>query len=131
MIFNLLPLFLANVLGVRRVTIGLIEGIAETTSSLIKLFSGRLSDRLGRRKPLAVAGYPLLAIAKPSLLVLSGWIGVLIVRFTDRLEKGLRSPPRDALLADSIDDKLRGLAFGIHRAGDTSGAALGLLACLH
>ena len=126
MIFNLLPLFLANVIGVRTVTIGLIEGLAETTSSLTKIFSGRLSDVLGQRKPITVAGYSLSAIAKPFLLLATSWVGVLAIRFADRFGKGLRSPPRDALIADSVSEERRGLAFGIHRAGDTAGAAIGL-----
>jgi len=89
MIFNLLPLFLANVIGVRTVTIGLIEGLAETTSSLIKIFSGRLSDVLGQRKPIIVAGYSLSAIANPFLLLATSWVGVLAIRFADRFGKGL------------------------------------------
>jgi MFS family permease len=126
MIFNLLPLFLANVIGVRTVTIGLIEGLAETTSSLIKIFSGRLSDVIGQRKKITVAGYSLSVIAKPFLLLATSWVGVLAIRFADRFGKGLRTPPRDALIADSVSEKRRGLAFGIHRAGDTAGAAIGL-----
>jgi MFS family permease len=126
MIFNLLPLFLANILGVRTITIGLIEGLAETTSSLIKIFSGRLSDVIGQRKQITVAGYSLSALAKPFLLLATSWVGVLAIRFADRFGKGLRTPPRDALIADSVSEKRRGLAFGIHRAGDTAGAAIGL-----
>ncbi|MFN8563271.1 MAG: MFS transporter [Anaerolineae bacterium] len=130
MIFNLLPLFLANVLGVQTSIIGLIEGIAETTSSLLKIVSGWISDRLGTRKWLTVAGYGLSTIAKPFLYVASSWLGVLAVRFSDRMGKGIRTAPRDALIADSIDARHRGLAFGLHRAGDTFGAALGLCIAL-
>ncbi len=126
MIVYLLPLFLANVLGVRTSVIGLIEGVAETTSSLLKLFSGFWSDRLGRRKPLTVAGYSLSAASKPFLLLVQGWPGVLAVRFFDRAGKGIRTSPRDALIADSVPAERRGAAFGLHRAGDTFGAFIGV-----
>ena len=130
MIVNLIPLFLANVLGVQTGVIGLIEGVAETTSSLLKVFSGWLSDRLGGRKWLTVAGYGLSTIAKPFLYFAVTWEWVLAVRFADRAGKGIRTAPRDALVADSIDQRQRGLAFGLHRAGDTAGAVLGLLIAL-
>ena len=126
MIFNLVPLFLANVLGVGTAVIGLVDGIAETTASVMKYYSGALSDRLGQRKWLAVAGYALSSIAKPFLYVANAWGWVLGVRFADRVGKGIRTAPRDALVADSIDEKRRGFAFGVHRAGDTAGAFLGL-----
>jgi MFS family permease len=127
MLFNLLPLFLVNVLGVRTAVVGLIEGLAETTASLIKLGSGALSDYLENRKTLTVIGYGLSAIAKPLLYFANTWGGVLGVRFTDRVGKGIRSSPRDALLADSTPEDRRGLAFGLHRAADTAGAFTGLL----
>ncbi len=130
MLTNLLPLFLANVLGVRTAVIGLIDGVAETTASLLKVYSGRLSDRLGRRKGLAVLGYGLSSLSKPFLYFASSWGWVLGVRFADRVGKGLRTAPRDALVADSIDRRRRGLAFGLHRAGDTAGALVGLLIAL-
>jgi MFS family permease len=126
MIVYLIPLFLANVLRTGTAVIGLIEGIAETTASLMKIYSGALSDRLGKRKWLTVAGYGLSTIAKPFLYFAETWQWVLGVRFSDRLGKGIRTAPRDALVADSINDKQRGLAFGLHRAGDTAGAFLGL-----
>jgi MFS family permease len=126
MLINLLPLFLFNVLGVRTAVIGLIEGVAETTASVLKIFSGWLSDRLRARKGLAVLGYGLSTIAKPFLYFATTWGWVLGVRFTDRVGKGLRTAPRDALVADSIDERQRGLAFGLHRAGDTAGAVIGL-----
>lgn len=126
MLFNLLPLFLANVLGVRTAVVGLIEGVAETTASLLKVYSGNLSDRLGKRKSLAVLGYGLSALAKPFLYFATTWGWVLGVRFSDRVGKGLRTAPRDALLAGSVKDERRGLAFGLHRAGDTAGAFTGL-----
>ena len=126
MIFNLIPLFLANVLGVGTAIIGLIDGIAETTASLTKVYAGALSDQLGQRKPLAVIGYALSAFSKPFLYFAGAWGWVLGVRFADRIGKGIRTAPRDALVADSIDEKQRGLAFGVHRAGDTAGAFFGL-----
>jgi MFS family permease len=126
MIANLLPLFLSNVLGVGTALIGLIDGIAESTASLMKLYSGALSDQLGKRKWLTVAGYGLSTLAKPFLYFANAWGWVLGVRFVDRMGKGIRTAPRDALLAGSIDEKQRGLAFGLHRAGDTAGAFTGL-----
>ena len=126
MIAYLVPLFLSNVLGVRTAIIGLIDGVAETTASLLKIYSGALSDKLGKRKWLTVAGYSLSTIAKPFLYIANAWGWVLGVRFADRVGKGIRTAPRDALVADSIDPTQRGLAFGLHRAGDTLGAFLGL-----
>jgi MFS family permease len=126
MIFNLIPLFLANVLGVGTAVIGLIDGIAETTASLTKVYAGALSDQLGQRKWLAVIGYGLSALSKPFLYFANAWGWVLGVRFSDRIGKGIRTAPRDALVADSIDERQRGLAFGVHRAGDTAGAFVGL-----
>ena len=126
MLFNLIPLFLVNVLGTRTLYVGLIDGIAETTASLVKIISGRLSDVLGKRKWLTVAGYSLSTIAKPFLYFANSWPWVLGVRFTDRIGKGIRTAPRDALLANSIQSNQRGLAFGLHRAGDTAGAFTGL-----
>lgn len=130
MLTTLLPLFLANVLGARTSVIGLIEGVAEATASLTKVFSGWLSDRLGRRKWLTVAGYALSTVCKPLLYFADTWGWALGSRFGERLGKGLRTAPRDALVADSIDAGQRGLAFGLHRAGDTAGAVIGLLAAL-
>ncbi|MGE5072861.1 MAG: MFS transporter [Anaerolineae bacterium] len=126
MIFNLIPLFLANVLGVGTAVIGLIDGIAETTASLTKVYAGALSDQLGKRKWLAVIGYGLSAFSKPFLYFANAWGWVLGVRFADRIGKGVLTAPRDALVADSINEKQRGMAFGIHRAGDTAGAFVGL-----
>lgn len=126
MLINLLPLYLFSVLGVRTAAIGLIEGVAETTASLVKIYSGTLSDRLGKRKLLAVIGYGLSTAAKPFLYFATTWSGVLSVRFTDRVGKGIRTAPRDSLLAGSAHAESRGLAFGLHRAGDTAGAFVGL-----
>lgn len=130
MLVNVLPLFLANVLGVSTAVIGLIEGLAETTSSLLKGWSGWFSDRLGQRKWLAVGGYGLSAVVKPLWYFATGWGMVLAVRFADRVGKGLRTAPRDALIADSVEPHQRGRAFGLHRAGDTAGAMVGLMLAL-
>ncbi|MEA3346114.1 MAG: MFS transporter [Chloroflexota bacterium] len=126
MVINILPLFLANVLGARIGVIGLIEGIAEATASLMKVFSGWLSDRLRARKWLAVAGYGISTLAKPFFYVANSWTTVMAARWGDRVGK-MRTAPRDALIADSIDEGQRGLAFGFHRAADTGGAVLGLV----
>ncbi len=126
MLNNLIPLFLYNVLGVQTSIIGLIDGIAEATASLVKLFSGTLSDRLGKRKWLTVLGYAISAVSKPFLYFATTWEWVLGVRFADRFGKGIRTAPRDALLADSAKADQRGLSFGLHRAGDTAGAFVGL-----
>ena len=130
MVINIVPLFLYSVLGVKTNLIGLIEGVAEATASLLKVFSGWLSDRLRARKWLAVAGYGLSAIAKPFFYWANSWGAVAGVRWVDRVGKGVRTAPRDALVADSIDERQRGLAFGFHRAADTGGAVLGLLIAL-
>ena len=127
MVINLIPLFLSNVLGVGTGVIGLIEGIAEATASLLKVFSGRLSDRLRARKWLAVTGYGLSALAKPFFYFANSWTTVLAARWADRVGKGIRTAPRDALVADSIQEDQRGLAFGFHRAADTGGAVVGLM----
>jgi MFS family permease len=127
LIFTLLPLFLANVLGAATLVIGLIEGIAESTASLLKVFSGWFSDRLGNRKNLSFIGYALSTLSKPFMLIASSWGPVLAIRFADRFGKGIRSAPRDALVADSCGESDRGKAYGFHRAMDTSGAVLGLV----
>lgn len=127
MIYPLLPLFLATVLGASASTLGLIEGLAESTASMLKVVSGWWSDRLGRRKPFVVAGYGLAAVARPLMgLVTSPW-QALAVRLSDRTGKGVRTSARDALLADSADPSQRGRAFGFLRAGDNAGAVLGPL----
>jgi MFS family permease len=114
------------VLGVRTAAIGAIEGVAESTASLLKMFSGWLSDTLGKRKSLAVIGYAVSTVVKPFLYLATTWGGVLAVRFGDRVGKGIRTAPRDALVADSVDKSQRGIAFGLHRAGDTAGAVVGI-----
>lgn len=127
MVINILPLFLANVLGIKTNLIGVIEGVAEATASVLKLFSGWLSDKIGGRKWLAVVGYGISALAKPFFLVANSWGTVAGARWADRVGKGVRTAPRDALVADSIEPEHRGLAFGFHRAADTAGAMVGLL----
>ncbi|MFN2215561.1 MAG: MFS transporter [Anaerolineales bacterium] len=126
MLVNLIPLFLSNVLGTGTAVIGFIEGLAETTASIMKIYSGALSDRLGKRKWLTVLGYGLSTIAKPLLYFANTWGWVLGVRFSDRLGKGIRTAPRDALVADGVKENQRGMAFGLHRAGDTAGAFVGI-----
>ncbi|MGA9532968.1 MAG: MFS transporter, partial [Anaerolineales bacterium] len=114
MVFNVLPLYLLNVLGVRTASIGLIEGVAESAASLLKVASGWLSDRLGARKWLAVSGYGVSTLAKPFLALARSWPAVLAVRFADRVGKGIRTAPRDSLVAASVSEERRGLAFGLH-----------------
>lgn len=130
MVVNLVPLFLANVLGVSTSLIGLIEGAAEAIASVLKVFSGWLSDRLGKRKSVAVAGYAISAFSKPFYYFASTWGMVAAVRWADRVGKGVRTAPRDALIADSTHESRRGFAFGFQRAADTAGAVLGLAIAL-
>jgi MFS family permease len=127
MVVNILPLFLADVLGIKTNIIGVIEGVAETTASILKLFSGWLSDKLRARKSLAVLGYGISAAVKPFFYFANSWWVIAGVRWGDRVGKGIRTAPRDALVADSVDERSRGLAFGFHRAADTAGAMVGLL----
>jgi MFS family permease len=130
MVINILPLFLANVLGLRTNLIGLIEGIAEATASILKLFSGWFSDKIGGRKWPAVVGYGISALSKPFFYFANTWGVIAGARWADRVGKGIRTAPRDALVADSIKQEHRGLAFGFHRAADTGGAVLGLCIAL-
>jgi MFS family permease len=130
MVINLLPLFLATVMGASTAVIGLIEGVAESIASILKLFSGWLSDRMGSRKWLAAAGYGISALSKPFFYFAASPVGIAAARWADRMGKGVRTAPRDALLADSVTEKQRGLAFGFHRAADTAGAMLGLVIAL-
>lgn len=127
-IYPLLPAFLAITLGATPFAIGLIEGFAESVSSLLKLFSGYLSDKLDRRKLPVFAGYALASVVRPLLAFVTSWQQVLAVRVADRVGKGIRVAPRDALLAGSTKPSKRGLAFGFNRAADHLGAVLGPLA---
>ncbi|MBI3926079.1 MAG: MFS transporter [Armatimonadetes bacterium] len=128
----LLPVFVAGLvpLSLAPVYVGLMEGIAEFTASLLKLYSGRISDRLRRRKSLVVLGYGLSSVARPAVaLAAAGW-QVILLKFVDRTGKGLRTSPRDALIGDSVDPSARGLAFSFHRGMDHLGAVLGPLAAM-
>ena len=127
MIYPIIPIFLTTILGAPMAVVGLIEGIAESTASLLKVFSGWFSDLIGRRKPLAVFGYSFSTLSK---LILAGaffWPAVLLARFIDRFGKGVRVAARDALIADSTTAEIRGAVFGFHRAMDTIGAIGGPL----
>jgi len=127
MIYPLLPVFLVGTLGAAPAFLGLIEGVAESTSSFLKLGSGWLSDHVRRRKPLVFWGYTVAVFARPLIGLVSAPWQVLAVRFADRVGKGVRSAPRDALLAESAPTGRRGLAFGFHRAADHAGAVIGPL----
>jgi MFS family permease len=122
-----LPLFLANVLGVKVGIIGLIDGLAESTATLVKVVSGVLADRIGKKKALALWGYGLSGFTKPLLFFAAGWPLVLVVRVLDRIGKGIRTAPRDALIADVTAPEARGRAFGFNKAMDKAGAVAGLV----
>lgn len=129
-IHALLPVFLTATLGASVAMVGLIDGIGESTASITKVFSGYISDRLGRRKPLILLGYGLGALSKPFFAIAAGPIPVLGARFADRIGKGLRGAPRDALVADVTPLEIRGRAYGLRQALDTVGAFLGPLAAI-
>ncbi len=130
MIYPLLPLFITGVLKASRSSLGLIEGVAEATASILKIYSGTLSDRFRRRKLPMFVGYGLSLAARPLIATAGSWGSVLGARFVDRVGKGIRTAPRDAVLADSTPPENRGRAFGVHRAMDTLGAALGPAAAM-
>uniref|UniRef100_A0A7C4RUH3 MFS transporter n=1 Tax=Desulfatirhabdium butyrativorans TaxID=340467 RepID=A0A7C4RUH3_9BACT len=125
MIYPLVPIFLSSVLGVNKSLIGLIEGIAESTASLLKVFSGWFSDRIGNRKWLMAAGYGISTLSRPLVALAAGWHAVMASRFIDRFGKGIRTAPRDAIIAESTDTCHMGRAFGFHRSMDTLGAVVG------
>ena len=127
MLYPITPIFLNSILGASMASLGLIEGIAEAIASLLKTYSGSWSDSISKRKPFVLIGYLLGAIAKPFIGLSHSWIHVLGARSLDRTGKGIRSAPRDALIADSVDSKNLGAAFGWHRGMDTAGAAVGPL----
>jgi len=127
MIYPILPIFLTSYLGVSKAFLGLIEGVAESTASILKIFSGWFSDRFRRRKPPVVWGYSLSALSKPLLALSTSGIHVLFLRFFDRVGKGIRTSPRDALISESTPKEKTGMAFGFHRAMDTLGAVIGPL----
>ncbi len=130
MIHSLMPLFLVSVLGASALSVGVIEGVAEATAAFAKVFSGAISDWIGRRKPLLLLGYGLAALTKP-LFPLATSIGeVLVARFIDRIGKGIRGAPRDALIADLTPPPMRGAAYGLRQSMDTAGAVIGPLLAL-
>ncbi len=130
MIYPLVPIFITETLGVPRAILGVIEGLAESTSSIFRVVSGWFSDKVGKRKPFALVGYGVSAVAKLLLAVAFHWPTVLVARVVDRFGKGLRSSPRDALIAQWTPPSVRGRGFGFHRAADTAGAVLGPLIAL-
>ncbi|MEJ7642200.1 MAG: MFS transporter, partial [Candidatus Nitrosocosmicus sp.] len=125
MILSVLPLFLVNNLGVSRAILGAIEGSSELTSYVFRMFSGALSDKFQKRKIFIIVGYGLSTISKPFFMFSSGWFDAFVVRATDRMGKGIRTAPRDALIADSVSESISGKAFGIHRTIDQMGAIVG------
>lgn len=127
MLVPVMPLFVTVTLGASVASLGLIEGVAECTASLLRLVSGRLSDRIGHRKPFLVVGYGLSGAAKAAMAAVGAWPAMLGLRFGDRVGKALRNPPRDAVIADSTEPGRMGAAFGLHRGMDTLGAAVGPL----
>jgi MFS family permease len=129
-IHALLPLFMTATLGLSVAMVGLIDGIAEATANITKVFSGWLSDRIGRRKPLILLGYGLAGLSKPLFPIASGALPILGARFADRIGKGIRGAPRDALIADVTPEAARGRAFGLRQALDTVGAVFGPLLAL-
>ena len=126
-IYPLLPFFLTTVLGATAVSLGLIEGAADAISSILKIISGRLSDRWRRRKPIVIFGYSLSGTARPFISIATSWWFVFALRFIDRIGKGIRGAPRDAMLADFAERTNRGKVYGFHRAMDHSGAVIGPL----
>jgi MFS family permease len=127
MLIPVLPLFVTGVLHASVASLGIIEGVGECTASALRILSGWVSDRSGSRKPFITVGYGLSGVAKGALAVAASWPAVMGLRFADRIGKGLRSPARDALIADSVEPRYRGRAFGLNRALDTLGAAIGPL----
>jgi MFS family permease len=126
-IYPLLPIFVTRVLGGHAIALGMIEGAADAASSVLKIISGRISDRTGRRKPLVVAGYTIAGLARPLMAVAGAWQHVFAIRLIDRVGKGLRGAPRDAMLGALAPEGQRGRVFGFHRAMDHSGAVIGPL----
>jgi MFS family permease len=125
--YPLLPVFLTQVLGASAVSLGIVEGVAEAANSLLKVLSGYVSDRWRRRRPIVIGGYSLAAAVKPLIAVVASWPQVLVIRFLDRVGKGIRGAPRDAMLADCATPETRGKIFGFHRAMDHVGAVVGPL----
>src|SRR6476661_3511450 len=124
-IYPLLPYFLTTVLGAGAVSLGIVEGAAEAVNSLLKVWSGRTADRRPTKRPLVLAGYSISSLVRPLIAVTQSWSQVFAVRVVDRVGKGIRSAPRDALLAAAATSATRGKVFGFHRAMDHAGAVLG------
>jgi MFS family permease len=127
MLYPVLPIFLTQTLHASGSVVGLVEGVAQATQNIVQGFSGWLSDKLQKRKSLALAGYLLSAVAKPLMGLATAWLGVIGRRFLDRLGAGFRSAPRDALIASSVAAENRGRAFGLEGIGDNLGAFFGPL----
>jgi MFS family permease len=127
MIYPLVPLYLTTVMGASPAILGIIEGVAESLASLLKIVSGSISDRMAKRKPLAILGYGLSGLGKLLFVIATNWTGIFAARASDRFGKGIRTAPRDALIAESSEAKSRGQAFGVHKAMDTAGAVIGIL----
>jgi MFS family permease len=125
MVFPLLPLFIVTVLGANAIIVGLVEGAAGSTASLLKVFSGYWSDKIRKRKPFVLGGYSLSAVTKPLFSLSYIWQSVVVIRIIERVGKGLRTAPRDAIVAESCDPNARGKAYGVHRAMDGIGSVLG------
>ena len=131
MLYPLMPLYLGSVLMAGPKALGIIEGVAEASASIFKLVSGVIVDRTKKAKPWIVLGYIFAGFGRPLIVIANSWLWVLVIRFTDRMGKGMRSSPRDALLAESVSEKQRGVTFGLHRSMDNAGAVIGpLLASL-
>jgi len=130
MVFPLIPLFLTTVLGCGAYAVGIVEGAAETTASLLKVVSGYWSDKIRKRKPFVLFGYGMSTITKPLFALANIWTFVLFVRVIERIGKGIRTAPRDALIAESCDESVRGKAYGFHRAADGIGSTLGAVLAL-
>ena len=127
MVYPLIPLYLTAVLGATPVLVGIIEGIAESIASLLKVFSGYISDKYNRKKPIAFAGYASGLLYKLALLFAGSWAGILAARIIDRFGKGIRTAPRDVMVAENADKSRMGKSFGIHKALDMTGSAIGIL----
>lgn len=127
MVYPLMPLYLATVLMAGPKALGIIEGIAEATSSIFKLISGVIMDRTKKAKPWIVLGYILAGFSRPLIAIANSWLWIVAIRFTDRMGKGLRTSPRDALLAETVPESKRGMTFGLHRSMDNAGAVIGPL----
>jgi MFS family permease len=127
MIYPLIPAFLTDVLGAGALALGVVEGVAESTAAILKIASGWWTDRVERRKPFVVAGYGIAGAVRPMIAAATSWIWVVAVRFVDRIGKGVRTAPRDALITDVTEPRQRGAAFGVHRSLDHLGSAVGPL----